>query len=72
MEQTVEIRTAHIKLDALLKFAAVCSSGGEAKLRIEDGQVAVNGEVCRMRGKKIYSGDVVMVGAHQLTVKTCL
>ena len=32
---------------------------GEAKVVIADGLVSVNGEVCTMRGKKLYDGYVV-------------
>ena len=53
----IEIKTEFIKLDAFLKFAAVCGTGGEAKLMIENGEVFVNGEACTMRGKKLRSGD---------------
>ena len=35
----IKIETEFIKLDALLKFANLVSSGGEAKLRIADGEV---------------------------------
>ena len=55
----IKISTEFIKLDALLKFASLVGSGGEAKRLIQDGHVLVNGEVCTMRGKKIRSGDVV-------------
>ena len=48
----IKIETEFIKLDALLKFANLVSSGGEAKLRIAEGEVLVNGEKCTMRGKK--------------------
>lgn len=60
-ENTVNITTEFIKLDALLKFASLVGSGGEAKMLIQDGQVMVNGEVCTMRGKKIRSGDTVSI-----------
>ena len=53
----VEISTEFIKLDALLKFAALVGTGGEAKYVIAEGLVEVNGEVCTMRGKKLYPGD---------------
>ena len=53
------ISTEFIKLDALLKFAGLCATGGEAKTVVADGEVLVNGEVCTMRGKKIRPGDVV-------------
>lgn len=58
MEKIV-IHTDFIKLDALLKFSAGVGTGGEAKYVITEGMVKVNGEVCTMRGKKIYPGDVV-------------
>lgn len=47
----VEISTEFIKLDALLKFAALVGTGGEAKYVIAEGLVEVNGEKCTMRGK---------------------
>ena len=57
--KTVKIETPFIKLDSLLKLADMVSSGGEAKMVILDEAVEVNGEVCTMRGKKIYPGDSV-------------
>lgn len=51
------ISTEFIKLDAALKFAAVVESGGEAKEVVQAGAVAVNGEICTMRGKKLHPGD---------------
>ena len=67
--EKVKITTEFIKLDALLKFASLVSSGGEAKALIQDGQVLVNGEVCTMRGKKIRPGDSVEVGGQGVTVE---
>lgn len=55
----VEINTEFIKLDAFLKWAAIVSSGAEAKLYIQDGLVKVNNEVCIQRGKKLRVGDIV-------------
>ena len=55
--EMITITTEYIKLQDLLKLAAV--TGGEAKLLIQDGEVLVNGEVCTMRGKKLRPGDVV-------------
>ena len=53
----VVIGTEFIKLESAMKLANVMSSGGTAKLVIQDGMVTVNGEVCTMRGKKLYPGD---------------
>ncbi len=66
--QDIKIKTEFIKLDSLLKFAGLCSTGGEAKVLILDGEIKVNGEVCTMRGKKIYSGDVVSTKTAEIKV----
>ena len=55
----IAITTEFIKLDALLKFAALVGTGGEAKYVIAEGLVKVNGETCTMRGKKLRAGDTV-------------
>ena len=67
-EQEVAIKSEHIKLDSLLKYAGVCMTGGEAKTLIEEGYVFFNGESCSMRGKKVRSGDQVVVGEHLLKI----
>ena len=66
--KTVKIETPFIKLDSLLKLADLVSSGGEAKMVIQDGLVKVNGEVCTMRGKKIRPGDDVCFEGQHYTV----
>ena len=53
----VAISTEFIKLQDAMKYANIVYSGGEAKSLIQDGNVLVNGEVCTMRGKKLYNGD---------------
>ena len=63
--ENIIIHTEFIKLQDLLKFANLVSSGGEAKERVQAGEVTVNGEVRTMRGKKIRPGDdVVFQGTH--------
>lgn len=64
----ITITTEFIKLQDLLKFSSLASTGGEAKIVIQEGEVTVNGEVCTMRGKKIRPGDVVSFGGEELTV----
>ena len=69
-ESTVSITTEFIKLDALLKYANLVCSGGEAKIRIQEGEVQVNGETCTMRGKKMRPGDVACIDDElELTVQ---
>ena len=64
----IPITTEYIKLDALLKFAGVVGTGGEAKQAIEAGEVAVNGEICTMRGKKLRPGDRVVFAGQELEI----
>ena len=66
--EKIAIETEFIKLDSLLKYAALVGTGGEAKYVIAEGMVRVNGEVCTMRGKKIYPGDTVSFDQFQLEV----
>lgn len=67
--ETVTIKTEYIKLDALLKFAALVASGGEAKEVVGAGLVSVNGEVCTMRGKKLRGGDTVSFDGKTVRIK---
>jgi len=53
----VVIGTEFIKLESAMKLANITPSGGTAKLEIQEGRVSVNGEICTMRGKKLYPGD---------------
>jgi len=65
----VRIKEERIKLDSLLKFASVSSTGGEAKHLIKNGDVYVGKTVCMSRGKKIRPGDVVRVYDDIILVK---
>ena len=68
MEHTIEITTPFIKLEALLKYAGLVGTGGESKIRITEGEVRVNGEVCTQRGRKLHPGDRVELGEETLLV----
>ncbi|MCI8910490.1 MAG: RNA-binding S4 domain-containing protein [Oscillibacter sp.] len=67
--RTVTITTEYIKLQDLLKLANLVETGGEAKERIQAGEVQVNGEPCTQRGKKIRPGDRVLFGGQELTAR---
>ena len=55
--ETIKIKDEYIKLGQAMKLANVVSDGVEAKIAIQNEEVSVNGEVCTMRGKKLFSGD---------------
>ena len=52
-------------LGQALKACNVVGSGGEAKVLIQGGEVRVNGEVEKRRGRKLEAGDVVEVGEDE-------
>ena len=68
MTDKIQISTPFIKLDALLKFAGICETGGAAKEAVLQGIVRVNGEVCTQRGKKIMPGMHVAIDDIELEV----
>lgn len=53
----VKITTEDIRLDAALKLSSAVSTGGQAKMIIQDSMVKVNGKICTVRGKKLSDGD---------------
>ena len=65
----ISIHTPFIKLDALLKFSGLCETGGEAKELVQEGKVALNGEICTMRGKKCVPGDCVTLEERSITIR---
>jgi len=64
----INITTEYIKLDQLLKFSGIAESGADAKYIIHTEKVFLNGEKVTERGRKIRSGDVVIVGEMQINV----
>lgn len=50
-----------IRLGQLLKLAGVADSGAQARSLVDDGEVTVNGEVERRRGRQLAAGDDVVV-----------
>jgi ribosome-associated protein len=57
-----------LPLGAFLKVAGVASTGGHAKLLVQEGDVSVNGEVEMRRGRTLQPGDVVGVGGEEYRV----
>ena len=66
---TIKIKDEYITLGQALKLASLVSSGIEAKIVIQDGQVKVNGEVDTRRGKKLRPGDVFEFNGQSITIK---
>ena len=56
--EAIQISDEFIKLGQALKLANLVSSGVEAKIVVQNGEVKVNGEVDTRRGRKLYPQDV--------------
>lgn len=65
----IVIKDDFIKLGQALKLAGMVSSGVEAKIMIQDGQVCVNGEVEVQRGKKLYDGDIISFNGEEAQIQ---
>ena len=55
------IRGEYITLDALLKAVGAADSGTQAKHRIAEGEVTVDGEVETRKTRKLRGGETVVV-----------
>ena len=59
---------SEIRLDQFLKVQGLASTGGQAKVLIQTGEVRVNGQVETRRRRKLHPGDVVQVGGVRASV----
>ena len=55
----IELEEEPIELCKLLKVLDLVEGGGQAKNLITEGYVGVNHEICTIKRKKLYSGDVL-------------
>ncbi|MGN0115839.1 MAG: RNA-binding S4 domain-containing protein [Acutalibacteraceae bacterium] len=57
-----------IKLESLLKCNGLVSTGGQAKVFIQNSEVYVNNEICMQRGKKLRKGDIVKMFDDEIEI----
>lgn len=55
--EIIHLRDDFIKLGQALKASGFAESGVDAKLKIQEGLVKVNGQVETRRGRKLFEGD---------------
>lgn len=58
-----------IQLDKFMKVMGMVSTGGHAKLVIQDGEVLLNGIIETRRKKKLRAGDEVSFNGQTLVVE---
>ncbi len=59
----------YIKLDQFLKVVGLVTTGGQAKVMIQAGNIRVNGTIETRRGCKLRNGDVVEAFGEGFTVE---
>ncbi len=57
--QYIFIEKPPIRLGQFLKLANLVQDGLEAKIRIQQGEILVNGKVESRRGRQLKEGDIV-------------
>ena len=57
--EKIEIKGGIIRLGQFLKMAVLVETGGEAKARVQAGEVLLNGEVETRRGRQLSHLDVI-------------
>ncbi len=70
MKENREESAEYIKLDQFLKKLGLVQTGGEAKHRIQGGDVKVNNRIETRRGRKLVTGDWVEIDrqTYQVTL----
>jgi ribosome-associated protein len=66
--ETYTLSGDYIELSKLLKSSGLCTTGGTAKIAIENGRVTVDGQVEYRKGCKIRNGQKVQFDGHIIEV----
>ena len=66
----IYIANLPIRLGQFLKFANLVQDGLEAKLRIQQGEVIVNGIQEKRRGRQLVDGDAVEFDGHMYQISS--
>ena len=63
-EESFALRSDFIDLLQLLKATGYAATGGEAKMMVDDGLIAVNDELESRKRRKLRGGDVVTIDSQ--------
>lgn len=67
--KTIKLQKEPVELYKILKFEGLCTSGGEAKALIAEGEVLVNGVIEKRKRRKILTGDMIYFNQEQYQIK---
>lgn len=60
-QKKISVMELPIRLGQFLKLANLVQDGFEARMKIREGEVLVNGIIEKRRGKKLLPGDTVTI-----------
>ena len=63
-----KLQAEFIELDNVLKALKLVASGSEAKQKIHEGSVKVNGETESRIRRKLHAGDSVEFGVNKINI----
>lgn len=66
---SIQISTPFIQLGQLVKMIGLVHTGGEVKVYLTQQPIQVNQQPEQRRGRKLYPGDVVVIGERQYLIK---
>lgn len=65
----MKLKENQITLGQLLKVLGYISSGGEAKHRMSEFEITVNGEKETRRGRKLFPKDIVVINSDEVVLE---
>lgn len=66
--KTFELTGEFIELIKLLKLMQLASSGGDAKMLVDSGEVKLNGAIELRKRAKLRKGDLIEVGELEIRI----
>lgn len=68
IKKKIFVRDLPIRLGQFLKLANLVQDGFEARTKIQEGEVQINGIIEKRRGKKLSARDTVTIGGETLII----
>jgi ribosome-associated protein len=65
----IEIARLPIRLGQFLKHAGIAQNGLEAKIKIQNSEISVNGQMESRRGRQLYDGDQISADYSLYVIK---
>lgn len=69
-QKNILVAQLPIRLGQFLKFANLVQDGFEAKIRIQNREIMVNGEIETQRGKQLVEGDIVSYAGQNYIINS--